>query len=100
MTLSLGFLAACKSTGHIEEVQFLFSSRFILLITAAHYKVPEHITHISVAATCLKQTGGGVETPPLLLLLLRFLEPHSRIASALRTSDFGAETTVLRPEHN
>lgn len=97
MTPSLGCPAACKSTGHIEEVQFSFSARFMLLITAAHCKVPEHITHVGVAATCLKQMEGGGETPPLPLLLLRFSERHSRIASVLRTSNFGAGTTGAAP---
>lgn len=76
----------------------------MLLITAIHCGVPEHITHISVGATRSMQTRWGKKAPPLLLLLLRVLERRSRIRRCcigmLRTSNFGAETAALRPEHN
>lgn len=73
----------------------------MLLITAIHCGVPEHITHISVGSM---QTRWEKKAPPLLLLLLRVLERRSRIClrciGMLRTSNFGAETAALRPEHN
>lgn len=77
----------------------------MLLITAVHCRVPEHITHISVGATRSMQTRWGKKKAlPLLLLLLRVLERRSRIRrrciGMLRTSNFGAETAALRPEHN